>query len=91
VAGFGSVKQAINYCGLCGAERSSADMVKRMPISKQRNKHLQSVLVEAAKLGPRLALVYEAEKQKGHANRATVAVARLVVPVLSISCRMETS
>jgi transposase len=79
VAGFGSVKQAINYCGLCGAERSSADMVKRMPISKQRNKHL------------RLALVYEAEKQKGHANRATVAVARLVVPVLSISCRMETS
>jgi transposase len=95
VAGFGSVKQAINYCGLCGAERSSADMVKHMPISKQRNKHLQSVLVEAAKLGlrlsPDLALVYEAEKQKGHANRATVAVARLVVPVLSISCRMETS
>jgi hypothetical protein len=29
-------------------------VVKRMPISKQRNKHLQSVLVEAAKLGPRL-------------------------------------
>ena len=75
VAGFGSVKQAINYCDLCGAERSSADMVKRMPISKQRNKHLQSVLVEAAKLGPRLspdlALVYDMEKQKGHANRAT--------------------
>jgi transposase len=86
VAGFGSVKQAISYCGLCGAERSSADMVKRMPISKQRNKHLQSVLVEAAKLGPRLspdlALVYETEKQKGHANRATIAVARKLVAYL---------
>src|SRR5271168_5086831 len=86
VARFGSVKQAISYCGLCGAERSSADMVKRMPISKQRNKHLQSVLVEAAKLGPRLspdlALVYEAEKQKGHANRATLAVARKLVAYL---------
>jgi transposase len=86
VARFGSVKQAISYCGLCGAERSSADMVKRMPISKQRNKHLQSVLVEAAKLGPRLspdlALVYETERQKGHANRATIAVARKLVAYL---------
>jgi transposase len=86
VARFGSVKQAISYCGLCAAERSSAEVVKRMPISKQRNKHLQSVLVEAAKLGPRLspdlALVYEAEKQKGHANRATLAVARKLVAYL---------
>jgi transposase len=86
VARFGSVKQAISYCGLCSAERSSADVVKRMPISKQRNKHLQSVLVEAAKLGPRLspdlALVYDTEKQKGHANRATLAVARKLVAYL---------
>jgi transposase len=86
VARFGSVKQAISYCGLCAAERSSAEVVKRMPISKQRNKHLQSVLVEAAKLGPRLspdlALVYEAEKQKDHANRATLAVARKLVAYL---------
>jgi len=72
VARFGSVKQAVSYCGLCAAERSSAEVVKRTPISKQRNKHLQSVLVEAAKLGPRLspdlALVYETEKQKGHGD-----------------------
>jgi transposase len=50
------------------------------PLSKQRNKHIQRVLVEAAKLAPRqdhdLALVYETEKQKGNANRATLAVAR---------------
>ncbi len=41
----------------------------RTPLSKQRNKHIQRVLVEAAKLAPRqdhtLALVYEREKQKG--------------------------
>ncbi|MGA7523888.1 MAG: transposase, partial [Acidobacteriaceae bacterium] len=32
-----SIKQAISYCGLCGAEKSSADKVLRTPISKQRN------------------------------------------------------
>jgi transposase len=86
VTRFGTVKQAIIYCGLCGAERSSAETVKRMPISKQRNKHLQSVLGEAAKLGPRLtpdlALVYDLQRQKGHANRATLAVARKLVAYL---------
>jgi len=79
VARFRSVKQAISYCGLCGAEKSSADIAKRTPIFKQRNKPIQSVLVEAAKLAPRLhhelAHVYEKEKQKGNANRATLAVA----------------
>jgi len=38
---------------LCGEEKSSADKVMRMPISKQRNKHIQRVLIEAAKLAPR--------------------------------------
>src|SRR5438309_9593158 len=58
----------------------------RTPLSKQRNKHIQRVLVEAAKLAPRqnhdLALVYEREKQKGNANRATLAVARKMVAYL---------
>ena len=83
VARFRSIKQAISYCGLCGAEKSSADKVLRTPISKQRNKHIQQVLVEAAKLGPRLshelALIHEKEKQKGNRNRATLAVARKMV------------
>src|SRR6476660_4646780 len=83
VARFQSIKQAISYCGLCGAERSSADKVVRTPISKQRNKHIQQVLVEAAKLAPRfsheLALIHEKEKQKGDRNRATLAVARKIV------------
>jgi transposase len=80
---FRSIKQAISYCGLCSAEKSSADKVMRMPISKQRNKHIQQVLVEAARLAPRfseeLALLYEREKQRGNGNRATLAVARKMV------------
>ena len=86
VSRFRSVKQAISYCGLCGDEKSSADKVMRTSLSKQRNKHIQRVLVEAAKLAPRedhkLALVYETEKQKGNANRATLAVARKMVAYL---------
>jgi transposase len=86
VSRFRSVKQAISYCDLCGGERSSADKVLRTPISKQRNKHIQSVLVEAAKFTPQqsheLALVYEKEKQKGNSNRATLAVARKLVAYL---------
>jgi transposase len=86
VSRFRSIKQAISYCGLCGAEKSSADKVMRTPISKQRNKHIQHVLVEAAKLAPRLshelALVYEKEMQRGNRNRATLAVARKIVAYL---------
>ena len=52
VSRFRTMKQAISYCGLCGAEKSSADKVMRTPISKQSNKHIQQVLVEAAKLPP---------------------------------------
>jgi transposase len=86
VSRFRSVKQAISYCGLCGDEKSSADKVMRTPLSKQRNKHIQRPLVEAAKLAPRynheLALVREKELQKGNANRATLAVARKMVAYL---------
>jgi transposase len=39
---------------ICLVQRSSADEVMRMRLSKQRNKHIQRVLVEAAKLVPRL-------------------------------------
>ena len=44
------------------------------------------MLVEAAKLAPRydpsLALLYAKEKQKGNANRATLAVARKILTYL---------
>src|SRR3984957_14940901 len=80
---FSSLKHAVSYCGLCGDERSSADKVMRMPLSKQRNKHIQHVLVEAAKLAPRqspeLALIHQKAMEKGNRNRATLAVARKMV------------
>ena len=83
---FSSIKKAISYCGLCGAEKSSGSTVQRTPLSKQRNKHLQTTLIEAAKMAPRnspeLARLYDKEKQKGNANRATLAVARKLVAYL---------
>ncbi|HXI42181.1 MAG TPA: IS110 family transposase, partial [Bryobacteraceae bacterium] len=83
---FLSIKKAISYCGLCGAEKSSGNTVQRTPLSKQRNKHLQTTLIEAAKMAPRnsaqLAMLYDREKQKGNANRATLAVARKLVAYL---------
>lgn len=81
-----SIRQAISYSGLCSAQKESAGKETRGPISKKRNKHLQSVLIEAAKLAPhwnpRLAEIYDRELAKGHRNRATLAVARKLVTYL---------
>jgi transposase len=91
---FRTIRQAISYCGLCSAEKSSADKVMRTPISKQRNKHIQQVLVEAARLAPRyseeLALLYERERQRGNSNRATLAVARKLVTFMLAVERRQT-
>ena len=91
---FSSIKKAISYCGLCGAEKSSGDTVQRTPLSKQRNKHLQTTLIEAAKMAPRysptLALLYDREKQRGNANRATLTVARKLVAYLLAVDRGQT-
>ena len=83
---FGQVRDAVSYCGLCSALDSSAGKIKRGPISKQRNEHLQVVLIEAAKLAPRwnpqLCEVHERELKRGNRNRATLAVARKLVAYL---------
>jgi len=83
---FSSIADAVSYCGLTSALVSSADKQQRGPISKQRNAHLQTVLIEAAKLAPRwnaqLAAVHEREMGRGHRNRATLAVARKLVAYL---------
>ena len=88
------IKKAISYCGLCGDEQRSANSAPRTPLSKQRNKHLQTTLIEAAKMAPRygptLALLYDREKQKGNANRATLAVARKLVAYLMAVDRGQT-
>ena len=94
VSRFPSLKHAVSYCGLCSAERSSGGVQRRSPISKQRKKHLQPVLIEAAKLAPRwnadLALLHEKALLKGNRNRATLAVARkLVAYLLAVDRREE--
>ena len=94
VTRFTSIKEAISYCGLCGEEKSSADKMMRTPLSKQRNKHIQSVLIEAAKLAPRnsheLAMVYDKERLRGNPNRATLAVARkMVAYMLGVERRQQ--
>src|ERR1700758_4202398 len=91
---FTSNKQAISYCGLCGDEKSSADKIMRMPISKQRNKHIQRVLIEAAKLAtresPELAMIRARELERGNPNRATLAVARkMVTYMLAVERRQQ--
>jgi transposase len=83
---FPSIADAVSYCGLTSALKSSADKQRRGPLSKQRNAHLQTVLIEAAKLAPRwnkhLAKVHEQELKRGDCNRATLEVARKLVAYL---------
>jgi hypothetical protein len=88
-------KKVIAYCikaidgRLCSAQRESAGKEQRGQISKKRNKHLQTILIEAAKLAPhwnpQLAVVHEKEVKKGNRNRATLAVAgKLVVSMMAV-------
>lgn len=83
---FPSCSHAMSYCGLTAALKSSAGKQQRGPISKQRNHWLQATLIEAAKLAPRwnpqLAALHARELERGHRNRATLAVARKLVTYL---------
>jgi len=91
---FASIRRAISYCGLCSGQKESAGKERRGPISKQRNRHLQAVLVEAAKIAPHwngtLAEIHARELKRGGRNRATLAVARkLVAWLLAVDRRGE--
>lgn len=84
---FSSINKAVSYCGLCSALDESAGKSKRCPISKQRNKHLQTILIESAKLAPlwnrQLAKVYDREREHGsNHNQATIAVGRKLIAYL---------
>ena len=84
---FSAVKKALSYCGLVSGLSESAGKKARMPLSKQRNKHIQPVLIQAAKLAPRwnpqLARVRDIAIEKGrNKNEATLAVARKLVAYL---------
>ena len=89
---FPSFRKAVSYCGLCSAQHESAGKERRGPLSKKRNRHIQTVLIEAAKLAPRwnpdLAVVYDRERLRGNHNQATIAVARkLVIYMLAVERR----
>jgi len=84
---FSNLKKVQSYCGLCSGRNESAGKNKRAPLSKQRNPHLQTILIEAAKLAPRynaqLKQVHAAALERGYnRNRATCAVARKLVAYL---------
>lgn len=82
---FANYKKAISYCGLCSGQNQSGEHDKRGPLSKQRNKKLQWVLVEAAKIAvhrikdPTLVSIYQKTAAKKNKNAATIAVARQLV------------
>jgi len=75
---FRSIKQVISNRGLCSAEKSSAGNSPRMPISKQRNKHLQTVLTDAAHISlrhhPEMVELYDRETARSNRNQAILAV-----------------
>ncbi len=84
---FGSIRKALSYCGLTSALRESAGHQRRGPLSKQRNAHLQSVLIEAAHMAPLnnatlLAVRQKAVENGANSNRAALAVARKLVAYL---------
>jgi len=93
ISRFSSARNAISYCGLCSAQKESAGKEQRSPLSKQRNKHLQTTLIEAAKLAPRwneqLAAIHEKELARDNRNRATLAVARKLVEFMLAVDRRE--
>jgi transposase len=81
---FPSIKDAQSYAGLTSAFRESAGKQQHGPISKQRNAHLQSAIIEAAKLGPthseKLKAIYQKHRTAGaDDNIATLEVARKMV------------
>lgn len=83
---FATISRACSYCGLTARLYQSAGKEHRRPLSKQRNKYLQTVLVEAAKMAPRwyppFREISQTQRRRGHHNRATLVIARKLVAYL---------
>jgi hypothetical protein len=80
VSPFPSIREAISSCGLCGDEKSSADKVRRTPLSKQRNKHIQRGLEWPDYKGEALAV--NRSVWKGVVNRPKTRTSQQPVPVI---------
>jgi transposase len=80
---FPSAAHAISYCGLVAAVQESAGKQFRQHLSKKRNKHLQSTLIEAAHMAaryhPPLQALFLKAKSRRHSGAASIAVARKLV------------
>jgi hypothetical protein len=83
---FPSASHAVSYCGLVAGRQQSGEREYRQPLSKQRNEHLQTTLIEAAHLAQRynpvLRAVYEKVKREVHGGAAVLVVARKLVAYL---------
>jgi transposase len=83
---FRRVSTVVSYYGLCSAQMESGGKSRRGPLSKKRNKYLQALLIEAAKLAPGwnedVALVYAKAIERGHPNSATLEVARKLTAIM---------
>ena len=83
---FRSEDRAMSYCGLVTPLQESAGKRYRQPLSKKRNPHLQTILIEAAHLAPRyhpvLRRLYDETKASSHAGTSAIEVARKLVSYL---------
>ncbi len=91
---FSNERKLFSYTGLTPREDSSGEKVHRGHITKQGNRHIRGILIEAAwraiRLDPALARFYQ--KVCGHAGakRAIVAVARkLIGRIRAAFCKGE--
>ena len=91
---FSNERQLFSYTGLTPGEDSSGDKVHRGPITKQGNRHIRAILIEAAwraiRQDPSLARFYQKVSGRAGAKRAIVAVARkLIGRVRAAFCKGE--
>ena len=49
---FSSIKKAISYCGLCGAEKSSGNTVQRTPLAKAAQQAFTDYVDRGGEDGP---------------------------------------
>jgi len=92
---FSSPKKLVAYAGLAPGMRSSAEKTVRGHITKEGNKHLRWILVEAAqhasRYDPKLQSFYNRVSARRGRHRAIVGVARkLLVSIYHVLNRNET-
>jgi transposase len=83
---FSSIEKAVSYCGLCGAEKSSGNAVQRIRCQNSATniyrRHWSGRRRWLRATARNLAVLCDKERQRGNANRATLAVARKLVAYL---------